>query len=115
MSKKRRYAGQNIYELAAKRRLKAVAYFITAGLVFILPVSLIRTIENFLQNLTSLNPDQAQASLDVHPIFYVFFIVPALGLIVNGMFWWKRANHASQGAKGEEDTAQGTGLLRGDA
>jgi len=36
---------------------------------------------------------------------YALFLLVALGLVVNGVYLWKRANHADQGAKGEEDAA----------
>ena len=29
----------------------------------------------------------------------------SLGAIANGLYWWRRANHADQGARGEEDVA----------
>ncbi len=37
---------------------------------------------------------------------YVFFLVLALLLVANGVYYWKRAAHAAQGAKGEEDTGR---------
>ena len=106
MPKVRRQAGQNIRELALKRRVKAIASFISAGFVIFFPFSLTKTFENFLRQLSSLNSSQSQSSLHLPPIFYALFIIVALGLVANGVFLWKRANHADQGAKGEEDTAE---------
>ena len=106
MPKVRRQAGQNIRELALKRRVKAIASFISAGFVIFFPFFLIKTFENFLRQLSSLNSSQPQSSLHLPPIFYTLFIIVALGLVANGVFLWKRANHADQGAKGEEDTAE---------
>ena len=106
MPKVRRQAGQNIRELALKRRVKAIASFISAGFVIFFPFFLIKTFENFLRQLSSLNSSQQQSSLHLPPIFYALFIIVALGLVANGVFLWKRANHADQGAKGEEDTAE---------
>ena len=106
MPKVRRQAGQNIRELALKRRVKAIASFISAGFVIFFPFFLIKTFENFLRQISSLNSSQSQSSLHLPPIFYALFIIVALGLVANGVFLWKRANHADQGAKGEEDTAE---------
>ena len=106
MPKVRRQAGQNIRELALKRRVKAIAAFISAGFVIFSPFFLIKTFENFLRQISSLNSSQSQSSLHLPPIFYALFIIVALGLVANGVFLWKRANHADQGAKGEEDTAE---------
>ena len=33
------------------------------------------------------------------------FVIASLGAIANGFYWWQRANHADQGARGEEDVA----------
>jgi Nuclease-related domain len=106
MPKVTRRAGQNIRELAFRRRVKAVTFFISAGLVLFLPFFWVRTYENFLRRISSLHSAQPQSSLNLPPIFYAMFAIAALGLVSNGIFLWKRANHADQGAKGEEDTAQ---------
>jgi hypothetical protein len=82
MSKVSRQAGQNIRELAITRRSKAITCFISAGFLVFIP--------SFL----------------ISPIFYVLCVLVALGLISSGAFLWKRANHADQGAKGEEVIAQ---------
>jgi hypothetical protein len=106
MPEVRRQAGQNIRELALKRRVKAIASFISAGFVIFFPFFLIKTFENLMRQISSLNSSQPQSSLHLPPIFYALFIIVALGLVANGVFLWKRANHADQGAKGEEDTAE---------
>ncbi|MEI6442829.1 MAG: nuclease-related domain-containing protein [Nostocales cyanobacterium ELA583] len=63
--------------------------------------------DDFLKKISSLNSSQTPSSTLHLPIaFYAFFIFVALGLIINGIYLWKRANHADQGAKGEEDIAQ---------
>ena len=80
-------AGRNIRELALNRRIKAISYFISAFFVFF---------GSFVVILNFKFP----------PIFYLLFMIIALWLISNGAFLWKRANHADQGAKGEEDIAQ---------
>jgi Holliday junction resolvase-like predicted endonuclease len=85
-------AGRNIRELALNRRIKAVSYFISAFFVFF---------GSFVVILNFKFP----------PIFYLLFMIIALWLIANGAFLWKRANHADQGAKGEEDIAQALSIL----
>jgi Nuclease-related domain len=106
MPKNSRRAGQNICELAAKRRGKAIIAFASAGLVIFLPFFLVKTFENFLRRISSLNHSQPQPSLNLPLIFYALFFIIALGLVADGIYLLKRANHADQGAKGEEDTAQ---------
>ncbi|MDX2216415.1 MAG: nuclease-related domain-containing protein [Oculatellaceae cyanobacterium bins.114] len=106
MPKTVRKAGQNIRELALKRRIKAIASFAAAGLALVFPFLIVKTFENFLSQVSSLNATQPQPSLNLPPIFYAVFIVAALGLVANGVLLWKRANRATQGAKGEEATAQ---------
>jgi Holliday junction resolvase-like predicted endonuclease len=85
-------AGRNIRELALNRRIKAISYFISAFFVF------------FGSFVVILN-------FKFSPIFYLLFMIIALWLIANGAYLWKRANHADQGAKGEEDIAQALSIL----
>lgn len=106
MVEAKRRAGQNIRQLAAKRRVRAIVSFVSAGLVMSFPLFLVKTSENFLKSIASLNPAHSQSSLNLSPVFYALFIVAALGLVAKGAFLWKRANHAAQGAKGEEEVAQ---------
>jgi hypothetical protein len=106
MSKLSRKGGQNIRELALRRRIKAVSNFIAAGFIVVIPFLLTKTFDKFFKQISSANPSQSQTTLNFPFIFYVFFALMALGLIANGAFLWKRANHADQGAKGEEDIAQ---------
>jgi hypothetical protein len=106
MSKVNRKAGQNIRKLALKRRVKAIFSFASAGLVIFFPFFFVKTFENFFKQISSLNSSQPQSSLNLPPTFYAIFIIISLGSVANGVFLWKRANHADQGAKGEEDTAQ---------
>lgn len=101
-----RRAGQNIRALATRRRIKAITSFISAGLVILLPPVLFRIFEQFVKQLSTLGSAQTQAPTIQVPIYlYLCFVVIALGLIYNGMYLWKRANHADQGAQGEEDIA----------
>ncbi|MBD1823740.1 NERD domain-containing protein [Cyanobacteria bacterium FACHB-DQ100] len=112
MPKANRQAGQNVRELAAKRRVKAITSFAEAGFCIFLPFFLVRITNNFLKQIPSINVSQAQSSLNFAFIFHVLFAIAALGFAANGMFWWKRANHADQGAKGEEEIAQELSQLK---
>ncbi|MCY7321991.1 MAG: NERD domain-containing protein [Phormidesmis sp. CAN_BIN36] len=105
MAKLNRRAGQNIRSLAARRRLKAIASFVSAGLVLLLPLILARAFESFLKQAFSSNPAQAP-TLQLPAYLYIVFVIAALSSVLNGVYLWKRANHADQGAKGEENTAQ---------
>lgn len=111
MPKNNRQAGKNIRELALRRRLKAFSYFISAGFVVVIPFFLIKAFTPFFKQISSVNSSQTPNVLSSHPLIYALFAIIALGLITNGMFLWKRANHADQGAKGEEDIAQAIAKL----
>ncbi len=110
MPKRNRRPGQNIRELERKRRIRAIYSFASAALLVCLPFFLTRLFEPFLNSWKASFPLQKQFSLHFSPIFYyvffVFFFVLALLLVANGLYYWKRATHAAQGAKGEEDTAR---------
>lgn len=106
MSKRGRRAGQNIRDLARKRRGKAVISFVEAGLFIFVPLLLVRPLDNFIKAITSNSLPQSQPAFNILLIFYVMLIASALGLIVHGTSLWKRANHADQGAQGEEDVSR---------
>lgn len=105
MQKTTRRAGQNIRDLAFRRRVKAIYLFASAFLIASLPFLFIKIFEPFLRTLTTLNPSQPK-TLELPFYLYVFCFAIAIALIFNGSYLWKRAKHAAQGAKGEEDTAQ---------
>jgi len=111
MPKLSRKGGQNIRELALRRRVKAVGNFIAAGFIVVIPFFLSKTFDRLSRQILSGNPSQLQIILHFSTIFYIVFVLMALGLIANGAFLWKRANHADQGAKGEEDIAQALSIL----
>jgi Nuclease-related domain len=106
MSKRGRRAGQNIRELELKRRTKAIYSFGSAVVVVSLPFILVRLFEPFLKPFNASVPPQKQLSLNLPPIYYILFLVLALLLVANGIYYWKRASHAAQGAKGEEDVSR---------
>ncbi|WP_197484854.1 hypothetical protein [Phormidesmis priestleyi] len=86
MTKVNRRAGQNIRELAIKRRLKAIASFVSAGCVFFFPLFLVNEVEKALKPLSSLNPSHPQSSLNLPPTFYAIVVILPLGLVANGVF-----------------------------
>ena len=105
MPKSRRKAGKNIRGLAINRRIDAIISFGFAGMLLCSPL-FVKALENYIKQIPSLNLSQAKFSLNFPPIIYVPIVILALLVIAKGVFLWKRANHADQGAKGEEDTAQ---------
>lgn len=106
MAKISRKAGQNIRELALKRRLKAISSFGTAGLVLLIPFFVSWALATLVKPMSSLNPSQLQSSSSLPVSFYLLFLLIAVGLVINGIFWWKQSERADRGAKGEEETAQ---------
>ncbi len=98
-----RRAGQNIRSLAARRRGQALNHFLGAGTILAIPFFISHFANSLLKPLTAVNPAQAKFSFPL--LYWVLFILLAVGLVANGMYLWKRADHADQGAKGEEDTA----------
>lgn len=101
-----RKAGQNIRELAIRRRIKAITSFASAGLVIFVPFMVTNTVNDFLRRIALSNQSLQQPALNVPPVIYLLLLFVAAGLVANGIYLWKRANHADQGAKGEEDVAQ---------
>ncbi|MGD1940693.1 MAG: nuclease-related domain-containing protein [Leptolyngbyaceae cyanobacterium] len=99
-----RKAGQNIRDLAMKRRLKAVMSFVSAVFLLVLPFILHHIFGTLLDQL-SFSSAQASRRFEVPPLFYLMFVMASLGAIANGFYWWQRASHADQGARGEEDVA----------
>lgn len=97
-----RQAGQPIRKLALKRRIKAIALFASAGFLFLVPLLGGKIFERIFNPVASID---IQSETWLKPLFPIL-LGSALSLIATGVFLWKRANHADQGAKGEEDVAQ---------
>ena len=74
MSKLGRKGGQNIRELALRRRVKAVSSFIAAGFIVVIPFLLAKTFDKFFKQISSANPSQSQITLNFPAIFYIFFV-----------------------------------------
>jgi Nuclease-related domain len=106
MLKISRRAGQNVREMAFKRRVKAICSFSSAGITILMPFFANWMLEKFTKPMSSIDSSQPQSVSSLLPTFYVLFVVMALGLFANGVFWWKQAERADRGAKGEEETAQ---------
>ncbi|MEM9449860.1 MAG: nuclease-related domain-containing protein [Cyanobacteria bacterium P01_E01_bin.6] len=83
-------AGKGVRLLALRRRVNAVQAFVVAGVLIFAPIGIML----FLSAL----------SLPTTLPLYVYVLFPLLGLstIPRGLYLWKRANHADQGAAGEE-------------
>jgi hypothetical protein len=113
MPRSSRKAGRNIRGLAINRRIKAITSFALAGILICVPL-FVKALENYIKQIPSLNFSSTQFSLNLPPIIYIFLVVIALLAVANGIFLWKRANHADQGAKGEEDTAKEISQLEQD-
>lgn len=105
MPKSSRKAGKSIRGLAIKRRIDAIISFGFAGLLICSPL-FFKALENYIKQIPSLNLSKTQFSLNFPPTIYLLVIVIASLVIANGIFLWKRANHADQGAKGEENIGQ---------
>lgn len=106
MPKRARQAGQNIRELALKRRVKAIIFFIEAGIVILTPLLLVKIFNNFLKQITYKYLYQPQTLLNIPLAVYLILIAVSLGLVAKGASLWIRANNADQGAKGEEETSK---------
>jgi Nuclease-related domain len=102
-----RKAGQNIRALAMRRRSKAILSFMTAAFVVAMPFGIAKMVNVLLQPIAALHSPRLQAPPFQFPFyFHVLFVLLAWGLTFNGLYLWKRANHADRGAQGEEDIAQ---------
>ncbi len=91
-------AGKSIRSLALYRRIKALMSLGSAGILVALPLLL----NSFTRQLSQITKT---------PILIPFWInilcFSAAGFAVwQALYWWKRANCADQGARGEEDIAE---------
>ncbi|MEM6519158.1 MAG: nuclease-related domain-containing protein [Cyanobacteria bacterium P01_C01_bin.70] len=74
----------------------------SAIFLFALPFLL----QTIFQELLALLPRSSSPTPSLPPIFYLLCLVASIGCLLNGLYWWRRANHADQGAQGEEEIAQ---------
>ena len=102
MRSSNRKAGQNIRNLALQRRVKALVAVASAALLIALPFLLQILSQELLAQFSS----SSSPAPSLPPFFYVFCLVGSIGCLLNGLYWWRRANHADQGAQGEEDVAK---------
>lgn len=93
-------AGKNVRRMALQRRIRAIQMFASAGVLLALPFVLYP----LFQRLLSL---QRGASLgNIQIMMGAACLVGAIAFGFRGAHLWKRANHADQGARAEEDAAQ---------
>ena len=90
-------AGKNIRRMALKRRFKAIQLFIATALLACLPFAG----KAFIQQLAVIT----KTVIVVPAWIYLLCFSMAVLTLWGGLYLWKRANHADQGAKGEEDIA----------
>jgi hypothetical protein len=90
-------AGKSIRSLALYRRLKALMALGSAGILVALPLIL----ASFVRQLSQITKTPILIPFWVN---ILCFSVAGLA-ILQALYWWKRANRADQGAKGEEDIA----------
>jgi hypothetical protein len=83
-------AGKGIRRLAFRRRSKAIESFATGALLIFAPVGVYLFLSFLSLTAVSL------------PVFLYFLPILGISVISRGLYLWKRANHADQGAAGEE-------------
>ncbi|MDG2614839.1 nuclease-related domain-containing protein [Thermoleptolyngbya sichuanensis XZ-Cy5] len=103
-------AGQNVRKLALKRRVKAIFLFVMAGLAIASTISL-HQVSLQLSQLTTgtATSNQSSQSLQFSLSLYLYHLsggAIALGAAFGGLYLWKRAGHADQGAQAEEAIAK---------
>jgi hypothetical protein len=100
-----RRPGQNIRELAQKRRRRAIVSFgSAAGIIVCLPIAAIS--ESIVAKIYANLKPPIDPPIAFPLAFYAIFTAVALILALNGLSLWKKANRATQGAKGEEATGK---------
>jgi Nuclease-related domain len=105
MTRTTRRPGQNIRELAQKRRKRAIASFgSSAGIIVCLPIAAIT--ESVVAKIYANLKPPIDPPIAFPLAFYITFAAVALILALNGLSLWKKANRATQGAKGEEATGK---------
>ncbi|MBD1913268.1 MULTISPECIES: nuclease-related domain-containing protein [unclassified Leptolyngbya] len=109
MAKSHRKAGENIRKLAAKRKLKAVIAFSAAIFSLVGSIYLSNALKGLTTQLLTITSTSTATTVQQPDFSYLFYIVGflvATGFVSQGLFLWKRAQHAEQGAEGEEAIAQ---------
>ncbi|MGG6293341.1 nuclease-related domain-containing protein [Leptolyngbya sp. AN02str] len=107
MRRGKRQAGQNIRTMAMRRRVRAIQSFVAAGAVLVVPLVLLRLFENLATSLQlTTATQQPLIAPQLKLLFGLLMLVSAASLVWKGLYLWKRANHADQGAKGEEEIAK---------
>lgn len=98
-------AGKNIRIMALRRRLKAIQLFVATAFLVYLPF----LGKSFVHQLTLITKTVVAVPIWIYPLCFSMAAVT----LWSGIYLWKRANHADQGAKGEEDIAAILSPLKG--
>ncbi|HEY9616144.1 MAG TPA: nuclease-related domain-containing protein [Microcoleaceae cyanobacterium] len=95
-------AGKNVRALAFRRRLKAMQFFLATGVLLTLPIGLYWLIQQL-----SVGGRFANAATIAPRVFWLYPVCLAIAGYAGfrGAYLWKRANHADQGARAEEEIA----------
>ncbi|MGB3493799.1 MAG: nuclease-related domain-containing protein [Elainellaceae cyanobacterium] len=93
MARARRRAGHNVRSMAMRRRRKAIKIFVSTGLLF-LPLIVVIVI--------SAVSSQLSISLSLYLLLLGFPVIVGFSWVPKGLYLWRRANQADQGAAGEE-------------
>lgn len=96
-------AGKNVRVLAFRRRIKAMQFFLATGGLLVLPIGLYWLAQQLFVTVRLAN------AASIAPL--VFWLYPVCLAIAGytgyrGVYLWKRANHADQGARAEEEIAR---------
>lgn len=100
MGRSKRKAGKNIRNLALLRRMKAIYYFLYAAGFAIFPFVFFSFVKNLTKDLIE------NSSVKISPLYYLPFAFGFCICAFRGYNYWQRANHADQGARGEEKMAE---------
>jgi hypothetical protein len=107
MLKSHRKAGENIRKLAAKRKFKAAIAFTSAIFSVGGSIYLNNAFKDLANQLLTISSTSSNTNPpDFSYVFYGVGLMLALGFVSQGLFLWKRAQQAEQGAQGEEAIAQ---------
>ncbi|MBW4420068.1 MAG: NERD domain-containing protein [Myxacorys californica WJT36-NPBG1] len=91
------HAGRNVRLLAFHRRTKAISLLGTSVALIALPF----VATSFARNLLFLPSTKFTLPIHVYLACFLFAVL----VLIQAQYWWKRANHADQGALAEEEIA----------
>lgn len=107
-----RRPGENIRQLALRRRIRAFLSFVSALAVLIFPWLLFQQLEKLVRLLYAAVPNQtSSATVSISTVYLLPFVLFALLFFLQGVVLWKRADRAAQGAQAEEEIGQDLSVL----